>query len=163
VTGLEIENKPGKIFNCDETGWSIKEKGRQKVFGFKCEHAYQQSLFVSGHITGHLCICVNGTILSSIIIFENLFRIQHIGMVFLVSGCIGSRCLTTLYMNSDLFFKWFRDTFIPHCGSAHPVLLVLHNHESHISIEVIHLARANRIELLGIPAHTTHILQPLDV
>jgi hypothetical protein len=66
-------------------------------------------------------------------------------------------------MNSDLFFKWFRDTFIPHCGSAHPVLLVLHNHESHISIEVIQLARANRIELLGIPAHTTHILQPLDV
>jgi hypothetical protein len=32
-----------------------------------------------------------------------------------------------------------------------------------ISIEVIQLARANRIELLGIPAHTTHILQPLDV
>jgi len=66
-------------------------------------------------------------------------------------------------MNSDLFFKWFRDTFIPHSGSARPVLLVLDNHESHISIEVIQLARANRIEILGFPAHTTHILQPLDV
>lgn len=66
-------------------------------------------------------------------------------------------------MDSDLFFKWFRDIFIPHCGSARPVLLLLDNHESHISIEVIQLARANKIEILGFPAHTTHILQPLDV
>lgn len=45
-------------------------------------------------------------------------------------------------MNSDLFFKWFRDTFIPHCGSACPVLRLPDNHESPISIEGIQLARA---------------------
>jgi hypothetical protein len=80
-------------------------------------------------------------------------------LVFLVGGCMGSRSLAIW----NLFFKWFRDTFIPHCGSARPVLLLLDNHESPITIEVIQLARAKRIEILEFPAHTTHIVQPLDV
>ena len=33
----------------------------------------------------------------------------------------------------------------------------------HISIELIELASANNVHLLCLPAHTTHILQPLDV
>ena len=33
----------------------------------------------------------------------------------------------------------------------------------HMSIELIEKARANDIHLLCLPAHTTHILQPLDV
>ena len=37
------------------------------------------------------------------------------------------------------------------------------NHESHISIPLIELAIANNVCLLGLPPHTTHILQPLDV
>jgi hypothetical protein len=38
------------------------------------------------------------------------------------------------------------------------VVLLVDKHESHISIEVIQLARANIIEILGFSAHTTHIL-----
>ena len=36
-------------------------------------------------------------------------------------------------------------------------------HASHLSIDVIEKARSNDIHLLSIPAHCTHILQPLDV
>jgi hypothetical protein len=86
---------------------------------------------------------------------RNLFRIQHTEMVFLVSDYGFSE---SDYMDSDLFFKWFRGTFIPHCGSARPVFLLLDKHESHISIEVIQLARANTIEIFGFSAYTTHIL-----
>jgi hypothetical protein len=48
VTRHKIENKPGQIFNCDETGWSGKEKSKQKVFGLKGEPVYQQSLLHQG-------------------------------------------------------------------------------------------------------------------
>ncbi|XP_049954839.1 uncharacterized protein LOC126470867 [Schistocerca serialis cubense] len=37
------------------------------------------------------------------------------------------------------------------------------SHGSHISEEVIDLAKKNQIFLLTFPSHTTHILQPLDV
>ena len=44
-----------------------------------------------------------------------------------------------------------------------PVLLIQDGHASHMSIGLIELARANDVHLLYLPAHTTHILQPLDV
>lgn len=40
---------------------------------------------------------------------------------------------------------------------------MLDGHSSHISFDVIEIARDNNIHLLCLPAHTTHLLQPLDV
>ena len=42
-------------------------------------------------------------------------------------------------------------------------MLIQDGHGSHVSVELIELARANDVHLLCLPAHTTHILQPLDV
>lgn len=47
--------------------------------------------------------------------------------------------------------------------SPKPILLLMDSHGSHITPEVIDLARDNDIHILTFPAHTTHILQPLDV
>lgn len=44
-----------------------------------------------------------------------------------------------------------------------PVLLVLDNHGSHISLNIYEYCRANEIVLVSIPAHTSHKLQPLDL
>ena len=43
------------------------------------------------------------------------------------------------------------------------VLLILDNHQSHISIEAITFAKENGIVLLTIPPHTSNKLQPLDL
>lgn len=43
------------------------------------------------------------------------------------------------------------------------VWLLFDGHASHISIDVIEVARVNDVHMLCLPAHTTHILQPLDV
>ena len=44
----------------------------------------------------------------------------------------------------------------------HPVLIIMDNHETHISIEIIDKARDNGIVLLTLPPHTSHKMQPLD-
>ncbi|XP_053393873.1 uncharacterized protein LOC123537512 isoform X2 [Mercenaria mercenaria] len=67
------------------------------------------------------------------------------------------------YMDRDLFHKWFVNVFVPNCGRERPVILVMDNHDSHISIAVIEKAISEGIVLLGLPGHSTHILQPLDV
>ena len=46
---------------------------------------------------------------------------------------------------------------------SRPVLLYQNGHASHVSIELIELARLNDMHLLCLPSHTSHLLQPLDV
>ena len=43
-----------------------------------------------------------------------------------------------------------------------PILLIMDNHETHMSLAAVDLAKANEIVLLTIPPHTSHRLQPLD-
>ena len=44
----------------------------------------------------------------------------------------------------------------------HPVLILLDNHESHLSIALIDYCRDNGIVLLTLPSHCSHKLQRLD-
>lgn len=42
-------------------------------------------------------------------------------------------------------------------------LLIFEGHSTHLSEQVVSIAEANNIELLCLPAHTSSILQPIDV
>ena len=53
--------------------------------------------------------------------------------------------------------------FLSNIPPSRPVLLIMDGHSSHVSIDVIQLAQDTGIHLLCVPAHTTHILQPLDI
>ncbi|ESO11963.1 hypothetical protein HELRODRAFT_158327 [Helobdella robusta] len=48
------------------------------------------------------------------------------------------------------------------CFIQTPVLLLLDNHESHLSIEAIDYAKNNGIVMLSFPPHCSYKLQPLD-
>jgi hypothetical protein len=67
------------------------------------------------------------------------------------------------WINEDLFVEYLGHV-IRHtrCSQEHKVLLIMDNHESHISVRAIDMAKANGIVLLTIPPHTSHRLQPLD-
>ncbi len=67
------------------------------------------------------------------------------------------------YMDGELFLSWFSTIFVHNCGRERPVVLILDNHDSHVTLPLVEVARANNIVLVGLPAHTTHFLQPLDV
>ena len=62
------------------------------------------------------------------------------------------------WVNKDVYLEWFK-FFLDNIPSARPVLLIQDGHASHLSIE---LARANEVHILCLPAHTTHVLQPLE-
>ena len=41
--------------------------------------------------------------------------------------------------------------------------MILDGHKSHISLEVLQIARQHGLDMLSLPSHTSHALQPLDV
>jgi hypothetical protein len=68
------------------------------------------------------------------------------------------------WMTSDLSIQIIRH-FIHHTNSSKEsqTLLLYNNHESHLSIEVLELAKNNGVTVLTFPLHPTNKLQPLDV
>ena len=61
-------------------------------------------------------------------------------------------------------FVVFMKHFVNHsrCTVERPVLLLLDNHGSHLSIEGIQLAKDSGVVMLSFPPHCSHRLQPLD-
>ena len=68
------------------------------------------------------------------------------------------------WINEDTFFDYMKNMFIPQTKHIpRPLLLIFDGHTSHLSLKTARLAIDNHIHLLCLPAHATHLLQPLDV
>lgn len=158
-----IEFTPRNIYNVDETGLTtvhkpdrvISRRGRKQV----------------GHITAAergtvvsmaLGVCADGTRVPPLFIFPRVRYQPH----FIDDGPVG--CVGTAnpsgYMNGENFLEYIKH-FHGHtrCSPEKPVLLLLDNHESHQTLDVIRYCRANGIHMLSFPPHCSHRMQPLDV
>ena len=67
------------------------------------------------------------------------------------------------WVSEDIFVSYL-EYFIQNvrCSLDKKVLLILDNHESHISLKAVTMARENGIVLLTIQPHTSHRLQPFN-
>lgn len=67
------------------------------------------------------------------------------------------------WMNEEHFLE-FAKYFIGWilCSKERPALLLLDNHESHLSIDFLNLCKDNGLTVLSFPPHCSHKLQPLD-
>ena len=63
------------------------------------------------------------------------------------------------WVTKELYLKWFR-FFTEQIPPTRPVLLIQDGHSSHISLELIELAKQNDIHLLCLPSHTTCFTAP---
>ncbi|CAH1980032.1 unnamed protein product [Acanthoscelides obtectus] len=68
------------------------------------------------------------------------------------------------WISSEAFLEWMK-FFVSNVrpNEDHKCLLILDNHASHRSIDVLDYASQNNVIILSVPPHTTHKLQPLDV
>ena len=158
---LNILNKPMNIFNMDETGVTIIHKGGKVVTEIGRQNVWAVTSGEKGKTHTILtCVSASGFVLSPFLIYprqrvtDNLKEGAIAGTVF--------HCSDSGWVNAELFLAWLH-FFARSIPPSRPVLLVLDGHSSHLSIEAIEFARSNDIHMLCIPAHTTHILQPLDV
>ncbi|XP_073766983.1 uncharacterized protein [Danio rerio] len=157
-TEHKLEEKPHLIFNCDETGFGDKPRSREKVL---CQtgrkHKYQQQQIIREHITIHCCVNA-GESIPPFIIYPDAS--QAIGWMDPPNALYGVQ--EKGYMDSELFFKWLCH-FDKYAPEERPIVLIMDQHETHVSKPVIMFCRENKIEIICLPAHTTHILQPLDI
>ena len=158
---LNLVAKPMQIFNVDETGISVVYKPGKVVTKLGRHNVWEVASAEKGK-TPTVVTCVSASCFSvpPMLIYprkrltERLKNGAYPGMLF--------ACSDNGWINQVLCLEWFR-LFVASFPPTRPVLLIEDGHSSHISLEVIKLAKENDIHLLCLPAHTTHLLQPLDV
>lgn len=157
---MGIMDKPDSIYNVDETGFSKMDK-REKVLTERSrKHTYARSVSSTCHITANICVSADGHVLPTFLIFENSFPSGSYRDGVPRDWLFGTS--PNGYMDGELFYKWFESVFLPNVHKR-PALLVLDNHESHLTLKLLQRAKSENVELYGLPPHTTHVTQPLDV
>ncbi|ODQ69423.1 hypothetical protein LIPSTDRAFT_334725, partial [Lipomyces starkeyi NRRL Y-11557] len=111
------------------------------------------------------CICADGTILPPLGIFKGKNVLQNwISNEVLDKSFFSAN---TKGWTSDLHgLEWLKRVFEPATrakANGQQRLLICDGHDSHISGSFIAHCLQNRITLLILPPHTSHLLQPLDV
>lgn len=67
--------------------------------------------------------------------------------------------------NADIFRRYLKEHFVKHIPRRKPgqhLLLILDGHVSHVAVDLVEWAESQNIIILLLPAHTSHILQPLE-
>lgn len=153
---------PQNIYNVDETGVTtvqtpdhiVARKGKNQVGAL----TFQERGTL---VTCAIAINATGNSVPPIFIFPKKNFKQH----FIRDGppgCIGT-ANGTGWMQEDDFVVFLRH-FVKHAkpSKEQPVLLLLDNHDSYLSIDALNFCKESGIVLLSFPPHTSHKLQPLD-
>lgn len=153
---LGIKNKPGRIYNCDESGISLDPKREAVLAPSGSKHVYSQQNGNRDHITVHCCINAEGEYIPPMIIFEKCFP----SSAYTRGGPPNTLYAKSPngYMDSELYLEWFKKVFLKYANKERPLLLIQDGHGSHITVELIEEARINEVEIIIVStsAHHTH-------
>lgn len=154
---------PSRIWNLDETGVKTVVSAPKVLSQRGLKQVGQISSAERGQLVT-MCCCVNaiGNALPPVYVFPRVHFKDHM----LNDGPAGSLGLanSTGWMVSDLFTVALKH-FIRNMNvsTENPCVLLMDNHESHLSMETIELARNHGLVMLTFPPHCSHKMQPLDI
>lgn len=153
-----------RIYNQDETGVTTVQKKCTKIYGPK--GAKQVGAATSAErgrtITAIFSMSASGHFLPPLFVYPR----SRMTNLLEKNGPLGAvyHCSKNGWSNAEIFLQWlhhFRNHVHP--AEDDPVLLILDNHGSHVSIESYEFCRQNFIHVVSLPPHTSHKLQPLDL
>ncbi|XP_070546834.1 uncharacterized protein [Ptychodera flava] len=161
LTKLNLKNRPGQVYNADETGMNtvhrptnvVGLKGKKNVHSKTSgDRGENVTVLVSCSALGHFpppMIIFKGQRLS-----QSLMTNAPPGTLFGVSK--------SSFIDTELFHQYFEKIFLKYVPPVRPLLLIIDGHSSHLSLKTLKMAKDNGVELFCLPAHTTNWLQPLD-
>jgi hypothetical protein len=163
VSELSVQTKD--IWNMDETGTQLGASKRQIVMG----DARKKSTYIADPtqrewVTTIECISATGCKTRPLTIFKG----KSVQLQWFNAKDTPDWRYTTSengWTSTEIGIAWLEGIFIP---ETRPIddswrILVVDGHGSHISVEFLYLCKINRIQLIFLPPHTSHITQPLDL
>ena len=160
---------PHNIYNMDEKGLQMGKSARVKVICVRGRRS--PPLMTDGDrelVTAIETVAADGTVLPPMLIYKGqgqyaqwhkYLNEEDADTVF----CYSPKGWTSQILGLDYLKLLFDPCTRKKLKGNEKRLLIADGHNSHFSLDFLTYCEENRIELFCLPAHTTHILQPLDV
>ncbi|KAH9292343.1 hypothetical protein KI387_042469 [Taxus chinensis] len=156
---------PNKIWNCDETGVQAgRNCGMRVIAKLGCRSVPHIMSKSREWITVLCCVNAAGQSIPGFYLFKAKRQLKNY-----IAGCEPGACMAAqphAWMTKELFLNWLHHFARSVPGGVSPTnrhLLIFDGHGSHVAFGTIQEARNLGIDLVTLPAHTSHKLQPLDV
>ncbi|XP_065654929.1 uncharacterized protein LOC136081532 [Hydra vulgaris] len=153
---------PSNIWNCDETGITtvhvppkiLAPKGKKQIGSITSAER-------GNNVTMIAAINATGNSIPPLLVFPRA-KFKDYMLNNCPPGSVGAANKSG--WSNEVIFVQFLEHFISNVRPSikKPVLLLMDNHESHVNISVIELAKKSGIVLMTFHPHTTHKMQPLD-
>ncbi|KAI8484841.1 hypothetical protein Bbelb_374380 [Branchiostoma belcheri] len=106
------------------------------------------------------CVAAEGLVLPPLVTFSKSYP----SSAYRLEGPDNALYSTTPsgFIEVKVFVEWLKKCFCRFASPERPVLLLMDQHTAHLTTNAIYTAVDNDIILMGLPPHTSHILQPLD-
>ena len=157
---------PYCIWNIDETGCSASQSGLAKVFAKKGIKGVHKTMPSEREWLSILtAINASGETIPHYYIFKGVRQLRN--YVIRCEEGASQGMQKKGWMDSIRFLEWM-EYFIQGTraeeedGPRERQLIILDGHKSHITLEVLELAKNNGIDMVSLPSHSSHELQPLD-
>jgi hypothetical protein len=111
------------------------------------------------------CICADGTVIPPLVIF----KVEKLSTQWIPASIHGSwrfNCNSKGWTSNEHGLDWLIQCFDPETrdkAAGEYRLLICDGHDSHITAEFIAHCIDNKILLMILPPHSSHLTQPLDV
>ncbi|KYG41120.1 hypothetical protein M433DRAFT_159418, partial [Acidomyces richmondensis BFW] len=150
VTALYIQHQylPEQIYNMDESGFAIGASQLSRVLvNIRERSSWKVIKGRQEWITAVECVSAAGYAIPPLLIFK-------------------ADTSNSGWTSNSYAFEWIRTVFEPYTRPPSPEerrLLIMDGHSSHITADFIAFCIDNAIDILILPPHCSHALQPLDV
>jgi hypothetical protein len=165
--GHLFDRDPRLIFNMDET--MLDSRKEFKVLAKRGKLPLKKTKKRPPHLTGVCAFSARGHVCKPMIILPPMKK--YIDVQDLGPGAYVCRSETG-WMNKEIFLN-YAEFFcadisryrleLPESLRDQPILLVLDGHLSRLCWEAMAVFRRYQIEVLVLPGHTSHLLQPFDI
>jgi len=151
-----LKDKPGQIYNCDESGMPLQHKIPKVVSTNSTKKICQVSSGNKTQITVLGCASATGQVMPPIVVFTG--KHFNLEVRFLEPSMV---CHLTGGWTRNCFSPGFFTHFLKHAADR-PLMLILDGHSSHYTLDLVKTAATENVILFCLLSHTTADSQPLD-
>lgn len=156
----DLLNKPGQLYNMDESGMPLDPKSPKIVHIRGVKNPLSNCSNTKAQITIVGCVSAAGQILPPMVVWDRKTLTPKLAEGEVPGTIYGLS--PKGWMDQELFDLWFTRHFLRFIPPVRPVLLIMDGHSSHYCPDTIRLAAKEQIIVFTLPPNTTHLTQPLD-